>query len=175
MNESLDMLGASIIGGGILLMLLMVSLNFNSKTQETKLSEISQLSIVSVGKILSNDFNKLGYRATGNKILSISSDSISFLGDVNNDGTVDTVTYSTYQQGNELELKRYIGNTQSSSWTFPIKSLAINGVDSTGSSTFTISNIKGISFSILLSQKTFSNSLANVGSYWKRIFYPKNL
>lgn len=175
MNESLDMLGASIIGGGILLMLLMVSVNFNSKSQETKLSEISQLSIVSVGKILSNDFNKLGYRASGNKILSINDSSISFLGDVNNDGNVDTVIYSTYHQGNELELKRYLGNTKNSFWTFPVKNIEIKGIDSTGSSTFSINSIKGISFSIELSQKTLSNSQANIGSYWKRIFYPKNL
>ena len=175
MNETLDIVGSSIIGGFILIMLIGVTLNYSSKNQETKLSEISQYSMASVGGIVSNDFDKLGYRVSGNKILSITSNSISFLGDINNDGTADTIIYSTVQQNNTLNLKRYVGNSKSSFWIFPIQSLSINGIDSSGNSTFTINNIKGISVSIVLSQQTISNSQTNVGAFWERTFYPKNL
>ena len=107
--------------------------------------------------------------------MSITSNSISFLGDINNDGTVDTIIYSTVQQNNTLNLKRYVGNSKSSFWIFPIQSLSINGIDSSGNSTFTINNIKGISVSIVLSQQTISNSQTKVGAFWERAFYPKNL
>ena len=176
MNEILDTMGSYVIGGIVLLSLVSFILYFNSNSQETKLSQISQVSIIEVGKIIQNDFNKLGYRVTsGSKIQAISSDSISFNGDIDNDGIVDNITYSTYTQNQTLYLKRSTTGSVTGQWSMPVKSFAIQGYDSTGSPTTQISNIKSVSFTLVTSEKTYNGSQTQVGASWVRVFYPKNL
>lgn len=176
MNEAIDLVGSYLIGGLVLLALTGLILHFNNKAQETTLSQISQYSIVEVGKIIEHDFDNLGYGvSSGNKILSITSNSISFLGDMNSDGNIDTVTYTTFQQNQGTFLRRSLGSQSSSQLYFPIKSLTIEGIDSAGNSTSQISNIKSILFTLVTSEKTFSDSQTQVGSAWVRQFFPPNL
>ncbi len=176
MSELLDTIGSYVIGGVVLLLIVGFILYFNDQSQETKLSQISQVSIIEVGKIIENDFNKLGYRVTsGNKIQAITSDSISFNGDVDNDGIIDTITYSTYTQNQTLYLKRSTKGSVTGQWSMPIKSFTVQGYDSSGTATTQISNIKSISFTLVISEQTYSDSPTQVGASWVRVFYPKNL
>lgn len=99
-NVILDIVGSTIIGG--LLMLILFRLN-NSATENTynysgELS--SQQNLTTVVEILENDFRKIGYCADWQKIpvpslaiLQADSNKISFLTDVEPDGNVDTLKY----------------------------------------------------------------------------------
>lgn len=176
MNEIIDTIGSYVIGGVLLVSIVSFIFYFNNKSQETTLSQISQVSIIQVGQIIENDFDKLGYRVTsGNKIQSISPDSISFYGDIDNDGIVDNITYSTYTQNQTLYLKRSTTGSVTGEWSMPIKSIAIQGFDSTGNPTMQIADIKSISFTLVTSEQTFSGSHTQVGASWDRVFYPQNL
>lgn len=99
-NVLLDVVGSTIIGG--LLMLILFRLN-NSATENTynyggELT--SQQNLTTIVEILENDFRKIGYCADWQKIpvpslaiLQADSNKISFLTDVEPDGNVDTMKY----------------------------------------------------------------------------------
>lgn len=99
-NVILDIIGSTIIGG--LLMLILFRLN-DAATENTynyggELT--SQQNLTTTVEILENDFRKIGYCADWNKIpipsdaiLDADSTRISFLTDVNSDGNVDSLKY----------------------------------------------------------------------------------
>ncbi len=176
MSSIIDTIGSYVIGGVVLLSIVSFIFYFNNKSVETKLSQISQVSIIQVGKIIENDFEKLGYRvSSGDKIVAISPDSISFRGDIDNDGIVDNITYLTYTKNQTLYLERKTTGSVNGQWSMCIKSFAIQGYDSSGTPTMVISHIKSISFTLVTSEKTFNGSQTQVGASWARVFYPKNL
>lgn len=173
MNQSLDLIGSYILGGIVVLALVGLTLSYNGKSQETKLSEIAQYTSEETGKIIENDFDKLGYRVSGNKIINIDSTSITFMADLYNNGTADSVTYSTNTQNQKLYLSRRVAGAQTNSWTIPVQRFSISGIDSTGAATFNVTNIKGISVSLTTSKE--SSARYAIGAFWQRKFYPKNL
>ena len=173
MNQSLDLIGSYILGGIVVLALVGLTLSYNGKTQETKLSEIAQYNTEETGKIIENDFDKLGYRVSGSKIIRIDSSSITFMADLDNNGTADSVTYSTSTQNNRLYLTRRVVGAQLNSWQIPVKRFSISGIDSTGAATYNILNIKGISVSLTTNKE--SGAKYEIGAFWQRNFYPKNL
>ena len=176
MNSSLDIIGSYLIGGIVVLGLVGVMLVFNGKNQETKLSEIAQYTSQQIGDVIEHDFNKLGYGVPGNKIVSISDSSITFLADLHNNQTIDSVTYSTLKQNNNYYLSRkVVEGAKTKQWNTQIKNFSIAGIDSTGNATYTISNIKGINIKLLITKEGYANSRYGIGAFWQRKFYPPNL
>ena len=98
----IDIIGSSIIGGFLLIILLQL----NGKSTENTFTYSGELTVqqnlVTVVQILEYDFRKIGYCADFKKIpkpheaiLFADSNSIKFLTDVEpSDGTIDTMTYS---------------------------------------------------------------------------------
>ncbi len=176
MNESLDIIGSYLIGGIVVLGLVGIMFAFNSKSQETKLSEIAQYTSQEIGDVIENDFNKLGYGIAGNKITGITDSSITFLADLDNNQTTDSITYSTFRQNNNLYLSRkVVEGSQTKQWNTLVKSFNIAGIDTAGNATYTISNIKGIDVKLLITKEGYANSKYGIGSFWQRKFYPPNL
>jgi hypothetical protein len=93
MNIILDLLGASLIGG--LVMLLIV--NLNAYSTETKFASDADLRLQqdakTLAEIINNDLRKIGYKYDGTAITEADSERISFYGDIDNDGNMDQVTY----------------------------------------------------------------------------------
>lgn len=96
----LDILGSTLVGG----MLFMILLRINDAAVENTYINggelIIQSNLVEIVQLLEHDFRKIGYCKTWNKIpdptkaiLYADSSNISFLTDVNNNGTVDTLHY----------------------------------------------------------------------------------
>ncbi len=176
MNQLLDIAGSYIIGGIVLVSLVSLTFYFNGKAQETKLEEVTQRSLIGVGTIIENDFEKMGYRVEDDVILNCDSSSIKFLADLDNNGKIDTVEYSVIKQNSQFLLKRYVAELNSNtSWTFPVKSLSIIGLDAAGTSTNNINDIQSVELKIETAENTIDDSQYKVGSYWERHFYPKNL
>jgi hypothetical protein len=176
MNNMLDLVGSYIIGGLVVAGIVGLILYFSSKGQETAFNEIAQRSASEVGAIIENDFKKLGYRVeTGNKIISIDSSSINFRSDLNNDGVVDTVTYSRVVNNGKVNLRRRVSIGANKEWVFPVKSFTIKGHNPAGSVTYTINDVKSISFEMVLEEISINNQATAVGAAWQRQFFPKNL
>jgi hypothetical protein len=176
MNHLLDLIGSYIIGGFLLVALLGLTLHFSTKSQEVKLSEITLRSLNDVGMVIEHDFTKLGYRVeSGSKIVSISSNQIVFLSDLNNDGVIDTITYNTYTSNDSLYLTRNASYLAQQQWLIPVKDFEVEGFDDIGAQTGDVNEVQSIKLNIVVEEEGLPDSQANIGSYWTRQFFPKNL
>lgn len=98
----IDLLGSTVIGGMLLLILLRVNDSAVKNTYTYGGELIVQQNLVDAVELLEYDFKKIGYCKNwqaipdpSKSILTADSNSISFLTDVDSDGNVDTLHYYT--------------------------------------------------------------------------------
>lgn len=93
MNIILDLLGAFLIGGIVLLLVV----NLNAYSTETQFASDADLRLQqnakTLAEIINDDLRKIGYKYSGTAISQADSQRISFHGDIDNNGTMDLVTY----------------------------------------------------------------------------------
>jgi len=95
MSTILDLVGSFVIGGLLMMMILRVNINFNQMSIEDRLELSTQECLTGLVEEIEYDFRKMGYGVANPALAVIASDSssISFFADLDNDGTVETVTY----------------------------------------------------------------------------------
>lgn len=176
MNQTIDLLSSFLIGGIVLLALLGLNMQFTSKYQEIKLAEITQGVSSNIGLIVENDFNKIGYGdQIDTNIVSISPTSITFKGDLDNNGTVEKVSYSFISNNNGKFLKRIINSDENKSWLQPINLFNIYGINQSFDTTYTINEVSAILVNLEFAKNDFYQDTLSIGVQWRRMFYPKNL
>jgi hypothetical protein len=93
MHIILDLLGASVIGG----ILVLTVLNLNIYSSKAKFSSDSELKLQqnakTLAEIVNYDLRKIGYNHAGTAIITAEPKKISFYSDIDRNGTVDVVTY----------------------------------------------------------------------------------
>lgn len=176
MNQILDLLSSFLIGGIILLALLGLNMQFTSKYQELKLAEITQYTSTNIGQIVEHDFNKIGYALQSDtNIISISKNSITFKGDLDNNGSIEKVNYSLITNNNGKFIKRIINSDENKSWIQPINSFEIFGLTQTQDTTYNSDEVSAILVNIEYARTDFYNDTLSIGVQWRRLFFPKNL
>lgn len=95
MGQLIELLGATVIGSLIILVILSLNLQMNETTRELTQNRFTQRFSAASVEILEYDLYKAGYNTSGNKILLADSNQIRFRADLDNNGTIDTVYYST--------------------------------------------------------------------------------
>ncbi|HSD63627.1 MAG TPA: hypothetical protein VLB50_07505 [Ignavibacteriaceae bacterium] len=93
MADWIDLMGSFIIGSMVMLMLTTFNSTVSSTASENLIDGVTQRQIVSSSTAIEDDFYKMGFRATGEKISVADSCEIKFCGDLGNDGSLDTVRY----------------------------------------------------------------------------------
>lgn len=176
MNQILDLLSSFLIGGIILLALLGLNMQFTSKYQELKLAEITQSVSSNIGQILEHDFKKIGYgNQVDTSIVSISNNSITFKGDIDNNGTVEVISYSVISNDEKKFIKRTINYNENKSWIQPIHKFQIFGLSKNMDTTFNINNISSLLVNVEYARTDYYLDTLSIGVQWRRMFYPKNL
>jgi len=97
-----DVISSIVIGGFLLIIITQMYANVSENTYNNTNDLIVQENLVALVRIIETDFRKIGYCADPSKIpdpsksiLSADEHSISFKTDVDNDGIVDILRYST--------------------------------------------------------------------------------
>lgn len=95
MNTMLDLLGATIIGG--IIFLLIFNLNtYSSKNEYSSETDLSlQKNAKTLADIIENDLRKVGYHYDRNSIVTAEPQKFSFYSDIDSNGTIDSVTLTT--------------------------------------------------------------------------------
>jgi hypothetical protein len=93
MQVILDHIGAYIVAGTIIFLLLNMNLMNNNASQEYFNSSYVQEAATASARVIENDLYRLGYRVPANVILFADTLSVRFLADINNDSIPDTVYY----------------------------------------------------------------------------------
>ena len=93
MNVLLDIFGSTIIGALIALMMLNFNL-FQSNTRFASNSELQlQQNAKTLAEIINHDLRKIGYDYDSTSIVQADSERVSFLSDIDRNGSTDVVSY----------------------------------------------------------------------------------
>lgn len=189
MDKLLDILGATVLWGFIILILLRVNAQMTENSFENLNTSITQMDAIELGKIIEFDITKVGDIIEGDKIISADSTQIEFYFDYNHDGSKDTLKYflgatsdlSHTNNPNDKPLYRQFNN--STKIIGEISNFKFSYSDSSGSQ---------INIASLASQ-TIRNRVKTIGVYflkesgyknyddlypaleWERKISPKNL
>jgi hypothetical protein len=189
MGSSLDIIGSYVIGGIVIISLTAVMLNLQGETSDTVMNELAQTTVADIGQQMERDLNRIGYRVSGGqKILRLTSTSIRFLTDLDNDGVVDTVEYFMSKSTQGIQLMRSQGTPgqQSIQWSMGAAVVEFTGTDSLGNTVSDIAAVRAVTMQLatvnptkevkqLNIQKQMQECGSEVGAYWHKRVLPPNL
>jgi hypothetical protein len=93
MSSIIDMITVAVIFGVLTLTVARVQSNINISSYQNQYNVIVQTNAVELARQIEWDFTKIGYRATGQKILLADSTAIRFAANLNNTTVTNTVQY----------------------------------------------------------------------------------
>lgn len=95
MQDLLQLLGANIIGGLILLIGITLNVQINTASRDISEDTINLRSAITSVQIAEYDIQKAGYNVGGEKIVEADSNRFKFQADLTNNGVVKTIYYYT--------------------------------------------------------------------------------
>lgn len=93
MDTLLDLLGASFIGGMVILIMVNIYIYSSQKGFASSQDLRLQQNAKTLAEIVNNDLRKVGYKYKGTAIAVAQPTKFSFYGDIDSNGTADQVTY----------------------------------------------------------------------------------
>jgi len=97
MASLLDNIGAALILGTIIVLMLTFNMSMNQNSYQATIELLTQEALINTVRMIEFDFYKIGHGVpdgSGSPFVSLGQDSIVFKADINDDGTVNTVTYA---------------------------------------------------------------------------------
>ena len=189
MGQLLELLGASIIGGFIMLIGLALNMQISDSSREIFQSTYNQRSAITASQVIEYDLYKAGYGVTGEKVMQADSNGIKFKSDFDKNGTIDTIYYYTgatsamtsTSNPNDKQLFRKI-NSQSPNLVSVITRFNIVYYDSIGnqlsypslSSSVQRLKIRGMRTYVKTELPDAINNIYNPME-WRKMIRPKNL
>lgn len=207
---NLGLITTYVIAGVLFVAIVMMNLNLSSNSSELTMTQITKEHVSTISEMLSYDITKIGYAqsgkvtdftnpATGDPYTMISfadSSKVMFNGDVDNDGSIDTITWeltdskvTSTANPNDFILVRKQG-TEETEIKLGVTRFTIAYYDEYGEqkenrmttpiSGSNLENIKQIEIELVLqSRETISYRPGDEGRYissaWQNRFTPRNL
>jgi len=183
----IDLIGSSIIAGAIIAAIIAMTFVLSGSTLEFKSDLNTQETTAEFTKVLQWDFAKIGTGvSTGPKVLFATSDSLGFRGDIDNNGTLDTVIYRKGAPGDLAEtpnpddflLFRIVsggGTQESMAIKIGLTRFTMTYLDSTGGPTTNANNVRGMKVEALVQSEYTMPDVDYAGVYWENTIYPRNL
>ncbi|PKL84246.1 MAG: hypothetical protein CVV24_00785 [Ignavibacteriae bacterium HGW-Ignavibacteriae-3] len=173
---NINLTGSLIVGGIVLLALMYIHFRFMDTNNSQLINEFTQSEMTNIADVMDFDFSKIGYRVSSStKICNVNSSSISFLADIDNNGSVDSVKYFTRDTGGKKYLVRRTTISSVKEFQVIINNFEITGYDSLNNSTFLSSNIKSLAVKVVTDNNAFRRDTTNnFGSYYERRYFVHN-
>src|SRR5437867_5047186 len=99
MNTMIDLIGATILAGLILLLVVQLNSSMTNKNMQTTLDAITQSNSKTIADMINYDFYKIGYHDSLNDPTPVieyaDTDHIRFRADIDRIGKIDTIEYYT--------------------------------------------------------------------------------
>ena len=182
MNILLDLMGSTIIGGLIVLMLLNFSI-FQTNTSFSSDSELQlQQNAKTLAEILNHDFRKIGYGYDNTAFFEADSERISFYSDIDRNGSVDKVTYmlgdtlesSSTTNPNDRVLYRIVNSDTIKGPTLGLVKAKFSYYTGNGSETTVLSSIQYVKAELWIETNEPVNGEYPF-TYWEMTINPRNL
>ena len=187
MTVILDLLGASVIGAVVIL----VILNLNIYSSNVKVNSDSELQLQQNAKtladIVSYDLRKIGFRKSGTAMITAQPKKISFYSDIDSNGVVDIVTYllsdsvlvSNTTNPRDKVLFRIVNNDTSKGPSLGLVDLNFEYLNLTGSQTANLDSIKYINTELWVESpervKDPKGIYKYLFTYWELTINPRSM
>lgn len=192
MGSMLDMVGAAILFGVLILAVGRVQMNLNQTMAQNTFNLSTQSEAISVARLIEYEVSKAGYGVTGSKICVADSQSVVFKGAMTYGGTVDSIAYymgapdTTTMNPNDFRFVRYAKSSGALSQRLVMTQFAISYYDSTHTKMATpvaginLSAIRGINIRFRVeSAEPVTDVARDLPNYsavsWEKLIYPRNL
>ncbi len=90
---NIGIVGSFVTAGILLVSLLSLRLSLFQNATQSTLSLMCMQNVETISEIVEHDFTKIGYGTSTNVITTADSNRVTFLSDINDDGTLNTVTW----------------------------------------------------------------------------------
>ena len=180
----LEIIGTTIIGGFIILIIFNLNSTILESSSNQKFDKIAQENLTSLVEEIEYDLRKIGYRAPDPVILSADSNSISFRYDVDNNGTPDVINYftsdttalSSTPNPRDVYLYRTVngGGGQLITSNLGVTNFRLWYFDSNGNLTTTASDVRTIKYALNV-ESVFPYDGEYESAYILRLVQPNNL
>jgi hypothetical protein len=187
MNIILDLLGATVIGAVVIL----VMMNLNMYSSNIKYSSDSELQLQQNAKtladIVSYDLRKIGYKKSGTAFLAAQPKKVSFYADIDSNGVVDVVTYQMSDSLAVLNttnpkdkiLYRIVNNDTSKGPSLGLVNLEFSYLNNLGIATTSLDSIRYITAELFVESpelvKDSKGKNRFLSTYWELTINPRNL
>ncbi len=194
MSVMLDIIGSVIITGILMATVLQVNVNLSTESYSTLLQLNSQLNAVVLAQIIEHDFYRIGYSQSGaisSAITSADSQNITFKADIDNSGTINTVSYAlgttseaavaATPNPRDRILRRTVDGGVALGGNLGITSFRLTYYDTLeaiiSSPSSNLSKIKSIKVQITIESPypVTPGDSTYVGAYWEKLVFPRNL
>lgn len=192
MASMLDMIGAAILFGVLILAVGRVQGNLNQTMAQNTFNINTQTEAVNLARIIEYEVAKAGYGVTGAKVLIADSTMIAFKGAMTYGGTVDSIVYSTgaadtsTMNPNDYRFVRYAKSHGTLSQRLGMTDFLISYFDTTNTRMTTpvtgagLTAIRGIGIRFRVESAEpitdISTGLSNYNAVtWQKLIYPRNL
>jgi len=173
MQSIIEIIGSTIIGGMILLLILTSKSNVSKSSTSQVINSNIQSNLTTVTEMMEGDLKNLGYRITDStSITAADSNRITFK--IVNDSTHTTDSISYYYTTSSTSLFRKINNNTPTQINLGITNFNVWYYDKNGAITSSKQLIKSFKVAITV-QDTFKYDGDPVSAYWVRTFKPQNL
>jgi hypothetical protein len=182
MDVVLDLLGASFIGGIVLLIMLNIYVYSSQKKFASDSDLRLQQNAKTLAEIINNDFRKIGYKYKGTAITTADSEKFSFYADIDSNGTMDQVTYTVSNSSaaygtmnpNDRVLYRIVNNDTSKGPSLGLTKLKFSYRNLAGDLTSALDSIKYIHAEMWI-ETTEPVDGKYPFTYWEMNINPRNL
>ena len=196
MHTMLDVVGSTILGGAVILSVVGLNGSLTNASFQNNLEIITQENVAALAGIIEHDFYKIGYRANLTSpvpklpITYADSNKITFLSDMDRNGTVDVVTYycesaaasAVGPNSNERKLFRLVNSTSGTPIYIGITKFTLSYLDensqainlTTPSDSVSLATIRTIKLEMQL-ESPCTTEASTAATYWQKFVSPKNI
>jgi len=176
----MNLITSTFVAGILLLSILSLSMNVSQSSTKSTMDQITKTNLANTADIIRNDFPKIGYNANDPKITSAGAQSIAFKSDLDNDGTVDNISWtftsnaiSGTKNPNDFQLDRTVnGNT--TVLNSGVTKFKMTYYDGNHNETTDPGNIRSIKVELICeSPEQVDNEY--VSAAWEKLYVPWNL
>jgi hypothetical protein len=183
-STTLDLIGSFVVGGLLLLIMFTARSNLVESSYERNMDLIAQEHVGTLVEMLQHDFRKMGFGVPDSVVAVQAADStsVSFLGDLDADGSVDTVSYSVSDtsaaSGTENPRDRLflhqINGQPTDGVNMGVTTFHLTYLDSSGSATAVPAQIRSVGVSLTV-ESLYPYDDWYAKAMWEGVIRPRNL
>jgi hypothetical protein len=176
----IDIMASFIIGGIILIMSTKMSVVMSDNGQQANVSLAAQENCVTLSKMLESDLSKTGHKKFGNPMVITDSTRIKFYADIDDNGTLDSVTYysgpltSSFISLNPRHLLMYrTWNTKTTTMNLGVTKFKVLYYDSSGATTTQPSMVRAFRVKMDVESVIPMSDTTYAVVHWEQYIKPK--